>query len=164
MRGPLETPEAEVAEVVEVEKEVEGEEGLEGEKREEGTEEAGGVREAEKPLAKQPVPQATVPKKDPLMQQIEHVMEEDVTDTFLKMTPKEQQTFKQTGEETASKIRVLVEKTKINARKILDLLKRWLKLIPGVNQFFLEQEAKIKTDKILLLAEEERKKGGDTLS
>jgi len=27
----------------------------------------------------------------------------------------------------------------------------WLKILPGVNKFFLEQEAKIKTDKILAL-------------
>jgi len=27
----------------------------------------------------------------------------------------------------------------------------WLKLIPGVNKFFLEQEAKIKTDEVLKL-------------
>jgi hypothetical protein len=28
---------------------------------------------------------------------------------------------------------------------------QWLKLLPGVNRFFLEQEAKIKTDRIIHL-------------
>jgi hypothetical protein len=44
-------------------------------------------------------------------------------------------------------------------KKILALIRDWLKLIPGVNRFFLEQEAKIKTDKILLAAEEKKQQG-----
>jgi len=67
------------------------------------------------------------------------------------MTPEKQGEFKQKGEETAGKIRSMVETAKENARKIFDLIRDWLRVIPGVNRFFLEQEAKIKTDKILRL-------------
>jgi hypothetical protein len=41
--------------------------------------------------------------------------------------------------------------TKIKVNKIIDLIRRWLKLIPGINKFFLEQEVKIKADKIIRL-------------
>ena len=46
----------------------------------------------------------------------------------------------------------MIETGKAVGRKILKLIRSWLKLIPGVNKFFLEQEAKIKTDKIVDLA------------
>ncbi|PJA47502.1 hypothetical protein CO172_01045 [Candidatus Uhrbacteria bacterium CG_4_9_14_3_um_filter_36_7] len=87
--------------------------------------------------------------KDPLTQEIESILEENITDLFLKMNPQEQRIFKEKGEETASRIRALVSGTKINAYKILSFIRQWLQLIPGVNRFFLEQEAKIKTDKII---------------
>ena len=37
------------------------------------------------------------------------------------------------------------------AKKIFQLILEWLKLLPGINRFFLEQEAKIKTDRIIHL-------------
>ena len=55
------------------------------------------------------------------------------------------------GEETASKIAQLLEAAKVKTRKIFDLIVKWLRIIPGINRFFLEQEAKIKADKILRL-------------
>lgn len=93
----------------------------------------------------------TAPAKDPVAAQIEDLLAEDLTDAFLKMPPETQQEFKKKGEETAGKIREIITQAKVNARKIFDLIRDWLKLIPGVNRFFLEQEAKIKTDKILRL-------------
>lgn len=91
--------------------------------------------------------------KDRLEQEIEAVMEADLTDLFLSMTPEQQQKFSKAGEETAHKIRTLARNARKHARKIFDLITDWLRLIPGVNKFFLEQEAKIKTDRIILLAE-----------
>lgn len=89
--------------------------------------------------------------EDSTTAQIETILEEDLTDLYLTMPRETQQKFKVKGEETSSKIRQLVQKTKINAKKIFQLIRDWLKIIPGVNRFFLEQEAKIKTDKILRL-------------
>ncbi|MFH1405047.1 MAG: hypothetical protein ABIH21_03035 [Patescibacteria group bacterium] len=110
--------------------------------------------------APKPIQQATqTPSKDKITQEIEELMSEDLTEMFLQMTPQEQEEFKIKGEQTASTIRELVTKTKLNTKKIFHLIKSWLKLIPGVNRFFLEQEAKIKTDKISILAEEEKRKG-----
>jgi len=100
-----------------------------------------------------------VQKKDEVVEEIENILSEDLTDLFLKMNPEQQEEFRAKGEETASKIRVILSSAKFGVKKILDLISDWLKLIPGVNKFFLEQEAKIKTDKILHNAEEFRKEG-----
>ncbi|GEM_PF-605383 len=94
-----------------------------------------------------PVPQ----KKDELTVQIEHIMEEGLKDAFKELTPVQQQEFKLKGEETAGKIRQLLFKTHIKVKKIFQLLFEWLQLLPGVSRFFLQQEAKIKADKILHL-------------
>ncbi len=84
-------------------------------------------------------------KKSPLKKNLDEL--------FLTMTPQEQMTFKKKGEETAEKVNELLKETKIKVGEILDLIKEWLKIIPGVNKFFIEQEAKIKTDRLLNLRE-----------
>ena len=43
----------------------------------------------------------------------------------------------------------------IQMKKILKLIREWLLIIPGVNKFFLEQEAKIKAEKIQQIYERE---------
>jgi hypothetical protein len=102
------------------------------------------------PVRRAPVP-ATAPTKDPTLQKIEDILGEDMTDTFLRLPADKQRLFKEKGEETAGLIKQIIEGTKVNMKKIFDLIRKWLKLVPGINQFFLEQEAKIKTDKILKL-------------
>lgn len=82
-------------------------------------------------------------------QEIDKVLAEGLNDIFLKMDSSQQAAFKKVGEETVAKINNLLSETKIKVNKIIDLIKKWLKMIPGVNKFFLEQEAKIKTDKIV---------------
>lgn len=138
----------------EVEREVEAAEGkaeaVETEATE-GTEEAA----VQEPVITPAVSAAPVQAADPLAQRIETILAEDLTDMYLKMSPNDQVVFKQKGEETVSRIRELMTKTKVNAKKIFELIREWLKFIPGVNRFFLEQEAKIKTDKILFTKEHE---------
>ena len=82
-------------------------------------------------------------------QEIDKVLSDGLHDIFLKMNNQEQVAFKKAGEETVAQIDVLLSETKLRINKIIDLIKKWLKMIPGVNKFFLEQEAKIKTDKII---------------
>ncbi len=88
---------------------------------------------------------------------IENILSEHLDELFLTMTPQEQMSFKQKGEETAIKINALLQETKIKVKEIINLIKEWLKIIPGVNKFFLEQEAKIKTDRLLNLREQKNK-------
>ncbi len=82
---------------------------------------------------------------------IDAYLAEGLEDTFLSMSPAEQQNFKRAGEETVSKINTLLDAAKVNVSKIVSLIKKWLSLIVGVNRFYLDQEAKIKADKIINL-------------
>jgi len=81
--------------------------------------------------------------------EVEGILEEDLDEIYLKLNPNKQREFKEKGEETALKINQLLDRAKVKAKKIINLIKNWLSLIPGVNKFFLEQEVKIKADKIL---------------
>lgn len=90
--------------------------------------------------------------------QIEQVLEEDLGEIYNNLTPQEQKNFKIKGEEAARSIFQLVyHKTKIKVKKIVKLIRNWLKSVPGINKFFLEQEAKIKADKIAALADDSKK-------
>ncbi len=89
--------------------------------------------------------------RDALTVQVEGILAAGLKDTYEKLPPIAQQEFKLKGEETAGKIRELLRSTKIKVKKIFRLIIEWLMLLPSVNHFFLEQEAKIKTDKIIEL-------------
>lgn len=89
--------------------------------------------------------------KDELTRRVEQVMEEGIADAYRELTPVQQQEFKIKGEETAWKIRELFKKTHLKVKEIFRLLVEWLRMLPGINKFFIEQEAKIKADKILSL-------------
>jgi len=98
-----------------------------------------------------PPPPPAAPPKSALLLDIERILEEDLGEIYFKMPPALQKEFKRKGEETAFKIEQLFKKAKATVRKILKLIREWLKIIPGVNKFFLEQEAKIKTDRLMKL-------------
>lgn len=90
---------------------------------------------------------------------IEHILEEGLVGVYQALTPDVKARFRQKGEETAGKINQLLNETKIRIKSIIELIIEWLKVIPGVNRFFLEQEAKIKADEIIKLAAEDKKEG-----
>jgi hypothetical protein len=83
--------------------------------------------------------------------EIEDLMSHDLRDIFLQLSPDKKLEFKNKGEETAREINNLLDKAKLEVGKIIDLLKKWLFIIPGLNKFFIEQEAKIKADEIVRL-------------
>lgn len=94
----------------------------------------------------------TIPNvRDALTVEVEKVMEEGLKDAFKELTPLQRQEFKIKGEQTAFAIRDLLQATHVKVKKIIRLIVEWLKMLPGINRFFLEQEAKIKTDKIVAL-------------
>lgn len=86
---------------------------------------------------------------------IEKVMSENMEAIFFSLNAKQQQIVKAEGEKTANQIELLLEQGKAVAKKVLALIRAWLHKIPGVNSFFLEQESKIKTDKILAMTRKE---------
>ncbi len=107
-------------------------------------------RAAETPSASRPVlPTSRV--VDPVTKEVEDILSEDLGPFYGKLTPKEQQVFRAEGERAASKIRAMLEHVKIKTRSLIDIIRRWLRLLPGVNKFFLEQEAKIKADRMVSL-------------
>lgn len=86
-----------------------------------------------------------------MLKSVESVLEEDLADTYAKMPPGLQKKFKKEGERVAGRIAEMVRKAKFKAAEALKLVAGWLKMIPGVQKFFLIQEAKIKTDKLMRL-------------
>jgi len=82
---------------------------------------------------------------------IEQILEEDLGQVFFSLPDNLKKEFKIKGEETAIQIDKLLKKTKIKVKEVVKLIVNWLKIIPGVSKYFIEQEAKIKTDKILKL-------------
>jgi len=108
-----------------------------------------------KPKARLPSLRRPIPKipnlKDEVTVKIEKIMEDGLGDAFSRLSPIAQQEFKIKGEQTANKINELLRATHIKVKKIFRLIVEWLRILPGVNRFFLEQEAKIKTDKIIEL-------------
>ena len=105
----------------------------------------------DQPAASQPVSvQSSAPQ--PQLAEIEDILQENMADVYFNMSQAQRQLFKEEGERTAKEIGSLIASGKSVAVKVLELIKKWLRFIPGINKFFLEQEAKIKTDKILNIA------------
>ncbi len=134
--------------------------------------ETGASFEAPKPAAETaaealpagaPAPAAPAPPrpvKDETIARVESVLEEGMKEAYQQLQPAAKERFKKEGERIAQEISGMIKSLKVKAARVLQLLTRWLRMIPGANKFFLIQEAKIKTDRILALAEEEKKKRG----
>lgn len=89
--------------------------------------------------------------RDEVTLKVEKILEDGLGDSFSRLSPIAQQEFKLRGEETARSIRELLQTTHVKVKKIFQLIFLWLKMLPGINHFFLEQEAKIKADRIIAL-------------
>ena len=110
------------------------------------------IKSLKRKLRKTKKKQVVMPAiKDEITLRIEKVMEEGIDDAYRELTPIQKQEFKMKGEETAFKIRELMKKTHVKIKDIFRLLYEWLRMLPGVNKFFLEQEAKIKADRIIAI-------------
>lgn len=103
------------------------------------------------PSGAAPAPAAPA-QQDTLIPKVERVLEDGLWDVYVSLPEKARFVFKKKGEETAQAIRLLITKSHVRAGKIHDLVHDWLAKIPGVNEWFLLQESKIKTDTFLKLA------------
>ncbi len=106
--------------------------------------------------AAQPVVEKSAERKE-----IEEAMSEGLAEVYQAMTPAQQAIFRQRGEEVATKIEVMMKTFSATAKKVVELIRDWLKTIPGVNKYFLEQESKLKTDTILKLQRKKKKEHRD---
>lgn len=93
-------------------------------------------------------PPEAKPEKDSMMMKIEFVLEEDVEENFKNMPPQQQAAFRREGEELAERLKAMCSSGKFDAGLANKQITRWLRGIPDVNALFLEQAAKIKTDKL----------------
>ncbi len=104
--------------------------------------------------ASQPAPQ--VPAKDEVTVHVEQILEEGLEAYFQHLPQEAQAPFRQKGQEVAREITGMIKTFHLKVQRAVLLIRAWLKTIPGVNAFFLEQEAKIKTDQLLAYQEELR--------
>ncbi len=120
--------------------------------------------EKPEPAAEQSAPSATAsattpadaPSLSPEQEraaQIEKILEEDLSSVYFNLPEEKREEFRYKGEMTANQINVLLGSAKIKVKKIISLIKSWLTLIPGVNKFFLEKEANLKTGRIINLTD-----------
>lgn len=99
---------------------------------------------------------ATPATKSERLIEIEKIMSDGLADLYAALTPEAKATVKLEGEKAANRIEKLIESGKAAGKKVLDVLRTWLHKIPGVNAYFLEQESKRKTDKIMAMARKSR--------
>lgn len=92
-----------------------------------------------------------VEEKSEFLLQVENILSENLGDIYLSLDPTLRERFKQKGEEVARKIEEVTAQGKAKVKQIIAWIKEWLRMIPGVSRFFLEQEAKIKGDKIITM-------------
>ena len=81
--------------------------------------------------------------------QVEKVLEKNLEKIYSELPYDKKKEFKIIGKQTAVKINLLLNKTKIKIKNIINLIKKWLMIIPGISKYFIEQEAKIKADEIV---------------
>ncbi|MFA5954407.1 MAG: hypothetical protein WC817_02640 [Patescibacteria group bacterium] len=96
-------------------------------------------------------PEVASSTKSQSLQQIEDILSEDLGEVYASLSPKEQFIIKTKGEQTAEKIREVLRQATLQFRTLFKLILSWLRVIPGVARPFVEQEAKIKADKLLRL-------------
>lgn len=104
------------------------------------------------PVATTPIePVATAPvvvKSEDLIA-FEKILSEGLEELYKKLPDNRKAEFKQKGEEAAATIEKLMQSAKVHMKKVIGVIRNWLLMIPGINKFFLEQEIKIKADKLL---------------
>lgn len=91
--------------------------------------------------------------KDEEMMSVEKILERDLGPLYASLPDAAKPKFKQKGEEVSKEIAGMVRSLQVQAKRVLQLIRDWLLTIPNVNKFFLEQEAKIKTDEIISFIE-----------
>ena len=102
------------------------------------------------PVASAPIQVSAPPvKKDEALLEVEKILEDGLGEFVVSLPEAPKARFLALGREMATKIAQMVRGYKVKVREVAQLIREWLLVIPGVNAFFLEQEAKIKTDRIL---------------
>ncbi len=107
-------------------------------------------------------PQPPTSQKDDVFHAVEKILEDGLGEYYLQLPESAKVRFHQKGEEVTNQIAAMVREFRVKVKQVVLLIREWLLTIPGVNKFFLEQEAKIKTDRILGLAYARRQESSPT--
>lgn len=104
-----------------------------------------------------PAQEAAPPvEKDQVTQEVEKILEDGLGEYIPDMPDEAREKFIKKGGEVAGEVSGMVRSMNVQVKRVLDLIRDWLLTIPGVNRYFVEQEAKIKTDRIVDLVEAHR--------
>ncbi|MBI2482608.1 hypothetical protein HYV74_00335 [Candidatus Uhrbacteria bacterium] len=99
-----------------------------------------------------PVAQAAAPQKSPLREEIEQALADDrLRKLYLHLAPAVQASFREAALRLAERIERMLASGKLDIHDLHEGITNWLRVIPNVNRWFLLQEAKVKTDAILVL-------------
>ena len=110
----------------------------------------------EAPSAQVAAAPSAVAGKDEVIIEVENILEEGLGEFYTSLPEDARPLFKKKGEEVSLEIAEMVRTFRFRVGRAFELITDWLKTIPGVNRFFLEQEAKIKTDRLVQLVQTRR--------
>lgn len=126
------------------------------EKKVEQTPKPDAQKPVEKPkkLTPQSIPQqqsqtVTAEESEITLHKVESILSDGMEKIYLSMDAGTQAAFKAKGEETSKKISGLLSQTKVQIKQIIGLIADWLRIVPKINKYYIEQEAKIKADAIM---------------
>ncbi len=94
--------------------------------------------------------------KDEITIEVEKILEYGLGDYIPDMPEEARERFLKKGGEVASQLSTMVRTLNVQVALVVTLIKEWLLTIPGVNRYYIEQEAKIKTDHIVDLVNAHR--------
>lgn len=131
---------------------------------EQGFEDAPTTAVATQAQGQQHTAPAAVPiVKDEVTTEVEKILEDGLGEYIPDMPEEARVRFITKGGEVAGQLSVMVRTLNVQATIVIELIKEWLLTIPGVNRYFIEQESKIKTDRIMSLAEIRRQEKTNAL-
>lgn len=93
----------------------------------------------------------TAPAAAPLNARVDEILSSGLADTYRQLPPAVQEKFKQLGEQTVAQIVHQLQGHHPSLEPLISLVGTWLRLIPNLNPYYLEQAAKIKTEQIISL-------------
>jgi hypothetical protein len=98
-------------------------------------------------------------EKDQVTVEVEKILEEGLAEHWKTMPEALKPMFKQKGEQVAKAISQMIKQSitndlemkgakELDVADVMELVLEWLRMLPRTNKYWLEQEAKIKTDRL----------------
>lgn len=88
-----------------------------------------------------------------MLKEVESILSDGLKDIYTALPADHKQSFKQKGEFVANAITDLIIRGGVKVKMVWKLITDWLGSLPGMNKYFLEQEIKIKTDRVMEFSE-----------